>query len=92
MIYNFYHVTDVHYYSKKNFACDYKTMPQPYTQNCIVTSEESFKKALSIISEDTDTSTVIITGDLTNHGDEYSHNEVTALLREFTENGGNPFV
>ena len=92
MIYNFYHVTDVHYYSKKNFACDYKTMPQPYTQNCIVTSEESFKKALSIISEDTDTSTVIITGDLTNHGDEYSHNEVTALLREFTENGGKPFV
>ena len=92
MIYNFYHVTDVHYYSKKNFACDYEKMPQPFTQNCIVRSEESFKKALSIISEDKDTSTVIITGDLTNHGDKNSHTEVSALLREFTEKGGNPFV
>lgn len=92
MIYNFYHITDVHYYSKKNFACDYEKMPQPYTQNCIVRSEESFKKALSIISEDKDTSTVIITGDLTNHGDRNSHTEVSALLKEFTEKGGNPFV
>ena len=92
MIYNFYHITDVHYYSKKNFACDYNTLPQPHTQNCIVRSEEAFKKALSIISEDKDTSTVIITGDLTNHGDENSHNEVRDILSEFTEKGGNPFV
>ncbi len=92
MIYNFYHITDVHYYSKKNFACDWRAMPQPHTQNCIVTSEESFKKAISIISADKDTDTVIITGDLTNHGDEYSHNEMVALLKEFTESGGNPFV
>lgn len=92
MIYNFYHITDVHYYSKKNFACDWRAMPQPHTQNCIVTSEESFKEAISIISADKDTDTVIITGDLTNHGDEYSHNEMVALLKEFTESGGNPFV
>lgn len=92
MIYNFYHVTDVHYYSKKNFACDYNTLPQPHTQNCIVRSEESFKKALEIIEKDRDTSTVIITGDLTNHGDKNSHTEVRDLLCEFTQKGGNPFV
>lgn len=92
MIYNFYHITDVHYYSKRNFKCDWRTFPQPSTQICILKSEESFKKALEIIEKDTDTSTVIITGDLTNHGEAYSHEEVRDLLKEFTENGGNPFA
>lgn len=92
MIYSFYHVTDVHYYSKKNFACDYRTMPQPSTQICITASEEAFRKALEIIESDKDTSTVIITGDLTNHGDAYSHKEVAELLGQFTEKGGNPYV
>ncbi len=92
MIYNFYHITDVHYFSKRNFACDYRTFPQPSTQICILKSEEAFKKALEIIETDKDTSTVIITGDLTNHGESYSHEEVRALLQEFTENGGKPFV
>lgn len=92
MIYSFYHVTDVHYFSKKNFACDYRAMPQPSTQICITASEEAFKKALEIIEKDEDTSTVIITGDLTNHGDAPSHEEMKNLLREFTEKGGNPYV
>ncbi len=92
MIYSFYHITDVHYYSKKNFACDYRALPQPSTQICIMASEEAFKKALEIIKNDEDTSTVIITGDLTNHGDEYSHKEVVEILRDFTEKGGSPYV
>ncbi len=92
MIYNFYHVTDTHYYSKKNFACDYRKLPQPSTQICIMKSEESFKKALEIIGNDKDTDTVIITGDLTNHGDAFSHEEVSELLKEFTTKGGDPFV
>ncbi len=92
MVYNFYHVTDVHYYSKKNFACDWRAFPQPSTQICILKSEEAFKKALEIIEADEETSTVIITGDLTNHGEAYSHEEVKTLLQEFTEKGGNPSV
>ena len=92
MIYNFYHVTDVHYYSKRNFACDWRTFPQPSTQICILKSEEAFKKALDIIEKDEDTSTAIITGDLTNHGESYSHEEMRNLLQEFTEKGGRPFV
>lgn len=92
MIFNFYHITDVHYYSKRNFDCDWRTFPQPNTQICILKSEEAFKKALEIIEADKDTSTVIITGDLTNHGEAYSHEEVRNLLRNFTDNGGNPFV
>ncbi len=92
MIYSFYHVTDVHYFSKRNFKCDWRTFPQPNTQICILKSEEAFIKALDIIKEDEDTSTVIITGDLTDHGEAYSHEEVRDILQEFTENGGNPFV
>jgi len=68
-VYNFYHITDVPYYSKRNFACGYRTFPQPRTQICILKSEEVFKKALKIIEADKDTSTVIITGDLTKHGE-----------------------
>lgn len=92
MIYNFYHVTDVHYFSKRNFRCDWRTFPQPSTQICILKSEEAFKKALEIIENDKDTGTVIITGDLTNHGEAYSHEEVRDLLQEFTDKGGDPFV
>ena len=92
MVYSFYHITDVHYYSKRNFACDYRTFPQPSTQICILKSEEAFIKALEIIKADEDTNTVIITGDLTNHGEGYSHEEVRDLLQKFTDEGGNPFV
>lgn len=90
MVYNFYHITDVHYHSKKNFDCDWRTMPQPNTQICILKSEEAFRKALEIIEADKDTSTVIITGDITNHGDDYSLEEASKLLQEFTAKGGNP--
>ena len=92
MIYNFYHITDVHYYSKRNFACDWRTFPQPSTQICILKSEEAFKRALEIVAKDEDTSTAIITGDLTNHGEAYSHEEVREILREFTKKGGCPFA
>ena len=92
MVYNFYHITDVYYYSKRNFKCDWHTFPQPSTQICILKSEEAFKKALEIIEADEDTSTVIITGDLTNHGETYSHEEVKDILQEFTDKGGNLFV
>ena len=92
MIYSFYHVTDVHYFSKKNFACDWRKLPQPSTEICILKSEEAFKKAIEIIEADKETSTVLITGDLTNHGEKYSHEEMRDLLQKFTENGGNPYV
>ena len=92
MIYNFYHVTDTHYYSKRNYKYDYVNAPQANTEICMRASEESFKKALDIIAGDEDTNTVIITGDLTNHGESYSHEEVTALLKEVTEKGLDPYV
>ena len=92
MVYNFYHVTDTHYYSKKNYNYDYVNAPQANTEICMRASEESFKKALEIIAADKDTNTFIITGDLTNHGDAYSHEEMVALLKDATEKGLDPYV
>jgi 3',5'-cyclic AMP phosphodiesterase CpdA len=92
MIYIFYHITDVHYYSKRNYTYDYVNAPQANTEICMRASEEAFKKALDIIAKDSDTNTAIITGDLTNHGESYSHEEVTALLKEATDNGLDLYV
>lgn len=92
MIYSFYHLTDLHYYSKRNFACDPWSLPQPDGQISFRESEEINKKAFEIILNDSETKTVIITGDLTDNGDKFSHEEMSALLSNFTEKGGRPFV
>lgn len=92
MKYIFYHITDSHYYSKKNFACDPWSLPQFPEQVSFRESEEVFKKALQIILDDEETSTVILTGDLTDHGDSYSHDEMIELLRDFEAKGGRPFA
>ena len=88
----FYHITDTHYYSKKNFALDPWSYPQFDDQMSFRESEEIIKKALQIILEDEETSTVIMTGDMTNHGETYSHEEMTALLRDFEAKGGKPYA
>lgn len=92
MIYSFYHLTDLHYYSKKNFACDPWSLPQPFGQISFRESEEINKAAFKTILNDPDTKTAIITGDLTDNGDEASHSEMVELLSDFTKRGGNPFV
>ncbi len=92
MKYSFYHITDSHYYSKKNFDCDPWTLPQFSDQISFRESEEILKKALEIILDDKETSTVLFTGDLTNHGDKFSHDEMIEILSDFTEKGGRPFV
>ncbi len=92
MKYVFYHITDTHYYSKKNFSCDPWSCPRFDGQISFRESEEVVKKALQIVLDDEETSTAILTGDLTDHGDEASHREMCCLLEEFTEKGGNPFA
>jgi hypothetical protein len=92
MTYNFYHVTDTHFYSKKNFACDPWSLPQFKDNIAFRESEEILEKVLEIILEDEETSTVIFTGDMTNFGDEYSHRDMMEILGDFTTKGGNPFV
>ncbi len=92
MKYVFYHITDSHFYSKKNFSCDPWSLPQFEGQISFRESEEILDEALQIILNDEETSTVIFTGDMTDHGDEYSHREMLLKLKAFTEKGGEPFV
>ena len=92
MKYIFYHLTDLHYYSKKNFDCDPWSLPQFSSEVAFRESEEILKEALNIILNDADTNTAIITGDLTNHGDEASHNELVEIFKDFESKGGRPFV
>ncbi len=92
MKYVFYHITDSHYYSKKNFSCDPWSLPQFDSQISFRESEEILKEALNIILNDNETDTVIFTGDMTDHGDEYSHRELLCVLSDFENKGGKPFV
>lgn len=89
MKYIFYHITDTHYYSKKNYDSDPHKLPQWNDQIAMRESEEIIKKAISIVENDTDTNTIIFTGDMTHHGDKDSSDEMTAVLDEFEKKGGN---
>ena len=92
MKYSFYHITDSHYFSKKNYDCDPWSLPQWHEQNSFRESEEILKKALELILNDEDTHTVIFTGDMTHHGDEPSHYALVELLNKFQSDGGNVFA
>lgn len=92
MKYSFYHITDTHYFSKKNYDGDPWALPQWNDQIAMRESEEILKKALSMILKDSETHTVLFTGDVTHHGDRDSHEELTALLDDFESRGGNVFA
>ena len=92
MKYSFYHITDPHYFSKKNYDGDPWALPQWNDQIAMRESEEILKKALGMILKDSETHTVIFTGDMTHHGDKESHEELTALLDSFESEGGNVFA
>lgn len=92
MKYSFYHITDPHYFSKKNYDGDPWALPQWNDQIAMRESKEILKKALGMILKDSETHTVIFTGDMTHHGDKESHEELTALLDSFESDGGNVFA
>lgn len=92
MKYSFYHITDPHYFSKKNYDGDPWALPQWNDQIAMRESEEILKKALAMILKDSETHTVIFTGDMTHHGDKESHEELTALLDKFESDGGDVYA
>lgn len=52
MVYSFYHMTDLHYYSKKNFGCDPWSLLQFNRQISFSESEEINRKAFQMILDD----------------------------------------
>lgn len=82
MKFSFYHITDTHYFSKKNYDTDPESLPVFNDQLLLRESEELFKESLNIIKNDKDTDTVFFTGDVTNRGDIDSLNETYSLLTD----------
>lgn len=89
MKYIFYHITDTHYYSKKNYDSDPWSLPQWNDQIAMRESEEIIKKAFSIIENDNEADAVILTGDITHHGDKESCDEMLQILDDVENNGKN---
>lgn len=89
MKYVFYHVTDTHYYSKNNYDSDPWSLPQWNDQIAMRESEEIIKKAFSIIENDKEAEAVILTGDITHHGDKESCDEMLSILESTEKSGKN---
>lgn len=89
MKYVFYHVTDTHYYSKNNYDSDPWSLPQWNDQIAMRESEEIIKKAFSIIKNDKEAEAVILTGDITHHGDKESCDEMLSILESTEKSGKN---
>lgn len=89
MKYVFYHITDTHYYSKKNYDSDPWSLPQWNDQIAMRESEEIIKKAFSIIKNDKAAEAVILTGDITHHGDKESCDEMLSILESTEKSGKN---
>lgn len=83
----FYVMTDIHYYSKRNYEGD------PYSKDRVADqlqkreSDEILKEALDYILKDGYSNTVLISGDLTCDGEVTSHEDLVKILREYTEMG-----
>lgn len=87
MVFSFYHISDSHYFSHKNYEGDPFLLPQYHDQIAMRESPEIINAVFNSIIADSETDTVVFTGDLTHHGDVWSHNEFIELLNKLEENG-----
>lgn len=82
-----YVMTDLHFYSIRNWLADPYQWKRKPAQMQLRESEAILREAFDIILADPETDTVIITGDLTNHGEITSHKDVLRIFKEYTEKG-----
>jgi hypothetical protein len=83
----FYHITDTHYFSHKNYEGDPFALEQFHDQIAMRESPEIIESVFDEIVKDKETNTVIFTGDMTHHGDEASHYEMLKLLDKLEKAG-----
>ncbi|MDR0855187.1 MAG: metallophosphoesterase [Christensenellaceae bacterium] len=81
-------ITDIHYYSK-TLGTTGKAYMKYDGQAQLLAAEaaEVIREAWDLICADTESDTVLISGDITRHGDFASHAEVIPLLRELQARG-----
>lgn len=82
-----YVVTDTHYLSRKVWDTDPYSVKRITNQLQLRESKEIIEEAFDMIKADSETGIVLVLGDLTHCGDEYSHKEFIALLRDLKESG-----
>ncbi len=77
-------LSDMHHISRRLMCENPDTM--------LLRHQYAAATALKMASRYDDTDTIIITGDLTEHGDRYSHNEFIKMLRELKARGKKVYV
>ena len=86
-------MTDIHYYSKKNWiAGNFEELPPENDQLLRKYSEEIIKHTFDELCEDGESDIVLISGDLTNNGERKSHEEIREALRTLKARGKRVFV
>lgn len=83
----FYHLTDLHMYSRDNWRSDPYSVPRLLDQIAYRETEDIFNTAIDQILQDKDVDIVIVTGDLTSVGDVKSHELVVKGLERLKEGG-----
>lgn len=92
--FNFYHLTDLHYYANERIGSSGKTydMKCKLDQKCMAESGAIVDSAFKSIIEDKGTDIVLLSGDLTFDGEQQSHDALTEKLRNLQKNGKRVFV
>lgn len=86
-------ITDTHYYSKKNWVDgDPYKFPPKREQQYRRGSEEIIKYVFDEICREGEPEIVLISGDLTNNGENTSHEEIRELLRQLKSKGKRVYV
>lgn len=92
--FNFYHLTDLHYYANKVIGSSGKSYELKNTldQKCMEESDAIIDAAFENILSDEDTDIVLISGDLTFDGEVQSHDELKKKLQMLQSKGKRVFI
>ena len=82
-----YIMTDLHYYSRRNWKCDPYSVPRVNDQMQFRESEEILREAFDKVLADNECHTVLVTGDVTRNGEIVSHEDLIKIFEEYTAKG-----
>ena len=92
--FNFYHLTDLHYYANEiigSYGKNYE-LKEMLDQKCMDKSGAIIDSAFESIAEDKETEIVLISGDLTFDGEVQSHDALVEKLKALQNKGKKVFV
>ncbi len=83
----FFVLSDTHYISPRTLENEGRDMIRDGHHRHLALSTKMTLEAIRQVGEDTEIDTVLITGDLTNAGDRFSHEEFVGILRDLQKKG-----